>query len=145
MRGRDLRCPIFQVYVLWNRVTVNSASYRWVWTISVLKSVPWASLPAQLGCSEAADAFLLPWITTERNFFPGGFLSCPDLGKKVVTVCVFQWIPEVPRRWLNWALSQHLTTILASFFKLAEGLLNNKLLLPAFKIYNSPGSWLARL
>ena len=40
----------------------------------------------------------------------------------------------------GYPLSQRLTTILASFFKLAEGLLNNKLLLPAFKIYNSPGS-----
>lgn len=57
------------------------------------------------------QAFLLSWAAVmlllfffcelqERSFSPG-FFSCPDLGKKVVTVCVFQWIPEVPRRWLN--------------------------------------------
>lgn len=58
------------------------------------------------------QAFLLSWAAVmlllffflelpPRGVFSPGFFSCPDLGKKVVTVCVFQWIPEVPRRWLN--------------------------------------------
>ena len=58
------------------------------------------------------EAFLLSWAAGMpmfffflelplRGVFSPGFFSCPDLGKKVVTVCVFQWIPEVPRRWLN--------------------------------------------